>query len=686
MKSAMLARRGESEKWSSAAATVSAPNSLRVSDPNTTLEREADRIADQVVSGTTTKRGHSPAKIGRSSGDLAPRAPNARSAPSIVHEVLRSPGQPLDHSTSNFMGQGFGHDFSKVKVHTDSQATASAGALGAAAFTSGSDIVFGVGQYAPSTPRGRSLLAHELTHVLQQDTSRSPILQRQPLQGNPPAAAPTAQQTTPVPRQDFVFIMGEDRPDNPNKFYTAALRYYKAHLPNATFVTSIRNLTDVLNQLNSTAKAPIGDLYIVSHANEDGTLSFGLDKANEGKRTGVLELKGALHPKGGGKSTLPDVSSVIDGLTKIHIKGCDLGRTQEMVELVDEAFGGAGTVTAPTHEQRFSFDRDIATAAGRQVESARLKEFEARHPIPAMPPPVDKSLKGDALKEAQKQHHKALAERNQALKERPGLIKAERERVRPEVEQAAELAGNVESFSGPMFQRPGTQLFTKDELAPQVAKLYSHLDEKRQADIVRRLLVADTRGAEASVSGQKGQRVQVQKFSFPFPDPKNATEANRVFAEKFRADHFVAKDLVSVEEQGSQRIFKILGRTSAPGEKPHDETVTVPADPPPPDADLITKGKAKVTNPERYKWRVETTHSSDGKSTKSAIGERAIAYLHHGSLDVSPHQPFDRPESDPNFFATSTFAPPAATAPAPTGTPAPTPAPARTPAPAQGNP
>ena len=169
--------------------------------------------------------------------------------------------------------------------------------------------------------------------------------------------------------------MGEDRADNPNKFYTAALGYYKAHLPNATFVTSIRNLSDLLDSLLANTKGPIGNLYIVSHANEDGTLSFGLDQPTQDKRMGVIELRNALHPKGGGKSALADVSSRIDAQTRIHIKGCDIGRTQQMVELIDEAFGGAGTVTAPTHEQRFAFDPDIAAAEAQSVETAKIAEF-----------------------------------------------------------------------------------------------------------------------------------------------------------------------------------------------------------------------------------------------------------------------------------------------------------------------
>lgn len=88
--------------------------------------------------------------------------------PPMVHEVLRSPGQPLDPATRAFMEPRFGHDFGNVRIHADAKATESAGLLNAFAFTSGQDIVFGAGQYAPQTISGKKLLAHELTHVIQQ--------------------------------------------------------------------------------------------------------------------------------------------------------------------------------------------------------------------------------------------------------------------------------------------------------------------------------------------------------------------------------------------------------------------------------------------------------------------------------------------------------------------------------------
>jgi len=88
--------------------------------------------------------------------------------PPIVHDVLSAPGQPLDAGTRAFMEPRFGFDFSRVRVHTDARAAGSAQAVNALAYTVGHNVVFGTGQYAPGTNEGRRLLAHELTHVVQQ--------------------------------------------------------------------------------------------------------------------------------------------------------------------------------------------------------------------------------------------------------------------------------------------------------------------------------------------------------------------------------------------------------------------------------------------------------------------------------------------------------------------------------------
>src|SRR5215218_8615211 len=94
--------------------------------------------------------------------------------PPIVHDVLRSSGQPLDPATRTLMESRFGHDFSRVRVHTDTLASESAESVNALAYTVGRDVVFGDGLYAPGTSDGRGLLAHELAHVVQQ-TGPNPV-------------------------------------------------------------------------------------------------------------------------------------------------------------------------------------------------------------------------------------------------------------------------------------------------------------------------------------------------------------------------------------------------------------------------------------------------------------------------------------------------------------------------------
>ena len=160
-----------------------------VDDP---FEHEADRVADEVVRGPVREFvvGNAPTQISRTCADCGEekcaaceeeeelrRKPSAvgglvpSEAPAIVHDVLRSPGHPLDPAIKEYFEPRFGHDFTGVRVHTDGQATASARAVQARAYTVGPDIVFGTGQYAPATRAGQRLLAHELTHVVQQATS-----------------------------------------------------------------------------------------------------------------------------------------------------------------------------------------------------------------------------------------------------------------------------------------------------------------------------------------------------------------------------------------------------------------------------------------------------------------------------------------------------------------------------------
>jgi hypothetical protein len=89
-------------------------------------------------------------------------------APPIVEDVLATPGQPLADSAGRTLEPGFGHDFSGVRVDDDSKAAESASSVNALAYTVGNHIVFNAGQYSPGTSDGNRLLAHELTHTIQQ--------------------------------------------------------------------------------------------------------------------------------------------------------------------------------------------------------------------------------------------------------------------------------------------------------------------------------------------------------------------------------------------------------------------------------------------------------------------------------------------------------------------------------------
>ena len=107
-------------------------------------------------------------KISKSERD-ASRA--SQRVPPSVRAALCEPGRPLDPSAQVHLESRLGHDFGQVRVHTGAQAAASAEALDSLAYTIGEEIVFGEEQYRPDTAEGLSLLAHELTHVVQQDAA-----------------------------------------------------------------------------------------------------------------------------------------------------------------------------------------------------------------------------------------------------------------------------------------------------------------------------------------------------------------------------------------------------------------------------------------------------------------------------------------------------------------------------------
>ena len=105
----------------------------------------------------------------------APASPSAAPpAHANVDGALSPPGRPLEPSTRRSMEARFGYDFSRVRVHDDARAAAAAAWIDAAAFTVGEDVAFAPGRYDPGSAAGKRLLAHELTHVAQQEQGTLP--------------------------------------------------------------------------------------------------------------------------------------------------------------------------------------------------------------------------------------------------------------------------------------------------------------------------------------------------------------------------------------------------------------------------------------------------------------------------------------------------------------------------------
>jgi Domain of unknown function (DUF4157) len=223
--------------------SVSSTNSsvqpkLRISQPGDVYEHEANRIAKKVTSmpssplfysavrpnGKTTEgkkiakkctacetKEQEKIEISRKSS----YASSLQTSDQVTNEINTVPsgsGTPLDSNTKEFMESRFGggYDFSNVKIHGDESAARSAESVNALAYTIGNNIVFGAGNFRPNTPSGRRLLAHELTHVIQQTSTdrlhldhsddkhdRSPMavhpmIQRDPAPKEPARTSPLA--------------------------------------------------------------------------------------------------------------------------------------------------------------------------------------------------------------------------------------------------------------------------------------------------------------------------------------------------------------------------------------------------------------------------------------------------------------------------------------------------------------
>ncbi len=336
-------------------------------------------------------------------------------------ESSKGGGSTLDGGTQKFMSDRFGTDFGNVRVHTDGESVQMNRDLNARAFTVGSDVYFNQGQYQPESSAGKQLLAHELTHVVQQNG----FLQRQTSDGPaneeinisdelleiPPAddaevtEVPSAtgmvvpatnnieadepyllvqrkpsliqrDDTAPAKavRKNLVFLMGDK-----GGFYIAAKKFFSQHHPEATIVNfKDRSLGGIFKALATeiSATAPAGHIYIVSHANQDGTLSFPLNSKDKDTVLTFGELKVALK----NNAAMFKTNGGVDEQTAVHIKGCNIGRNVEMLNALDEAFGGKDQVDAPTHKQGYEYHTKKVKNKSEIVSSEYFNTLVVEYP------------------------------------------------------------------------------------------------------------------------------------------------------------------------------------------------------------------------------------------------------------------------------------------------------------------
>jgi hypothetical protein len=224
---------------------------------------------------------------------------------------IRGGGQPLPGSTRVFFEPRFGQDFSQVRVHTGAQEAESARAVNARAYTVGRDVVFGAGQYAPETTAGQRLLAHELTHVVQQHNSKKPYMARYidawaPGMRPPPAYNPTSPiEVTVIDGSDVVGWMA------------GFFRIGEVYMTNVT--------TMVKNVLKALDKHRILRLNILDHGNQNG-IQIGNDwittQSIARYRPVLTRLRGRFAANG-----------------FVHVQHCNAGQNLNLIRALAATFG-----------------------------------------------------------------------------------------------------------------------------------------------------------------------------------------------------------------------------------------------------------------------------------------------------------------------------------------------------------
>jgi len=349
--------------------------------------------------------------LGRSADHL-PRPAIREDDPAIpptVLTTLRAPGAPLEPDLRDTMARRFRRDFSDVRVHTDPTAGRAARALDASAFAVGRHVAFAPGAFSPTTPSGRSLLAHELAHVVQQpavvpsfdrlrvgpvggrferqaETAAASALTRSSsvpvLDGSPASSIVTIQRqhaTTRTPQEDTGEPGREQHPAADTEvdeldyafFFTGGpygqaarsfIRTYYPHhrlVPASTFEDLFDRLANDTQPGRNAHRPHVRELVIVTHANAAGGMKIPLargDLAAPLRNRRYFspwdvadlqrEFRQGVHRQF--RQRRRDVvARAIDARTEITVRGCEFGQSDDALTALRALFGGQPTVWAP---------------------------------------------------------------------------------------------------------------------------------------------------------------------------------------------------------------------------------------------------------------------------------------------------------------------------------------------------
>ncbi|MFB2769541.1 DUF4157 domain-containing protein [Pelatocladus sp. BLCC-F211] len=318
-------------------------------------EEKEEELQTKLETGATQLQMQSDGKM-TATADLENSIQQARGSGQTIADEVRQP-----------MEKAFGNNFSGVRVHTDATSHKLNKSIQARAFTTGQDIFFKRGEYNPESQQGQELLAHELTHVVQQNGN----IQRKKLQSEDKNKKTPYQRPNPK-RLNFCFIMGSGGYSQMGKWF--ADTYYKS----THKIVQASSLGNILQEINSqmlSSSKKIGQIVIVSHANEKGQLFFPINDNDPNTWITPNKIEAVLS-KNWLESTdiltrmaSTNVARSSDIQTQIIVKGCNLGQNQKAVEALRQLFGGQATVTAPKTKIEFTNLSYGSKIKGRRTKS-----------------------------------------------------------------------------------------------------------------------------------------------------------------------------------------------------------------------------------------------------------------------------------------------------------------------------